>query len=106
MSQSIDASALGVLRAYLDARASFSDADFAIVRRAFIYKRLSAGEFLQRGGDVIRYAAFVARGCLRNFVIDAKGKEHIVQFAPETWWLADANSLIDRGALAVLHRSH
>ena len=40
-----------------------------------------------------RYAAFVASGCLRNFVIDPKGKEHIVQFAPETWWLADSTSL-------------
>ena len=28
-------------------------------------------------------------------MIDAKGKEHIVQFAPETWWLADATSLRD-----------
>ena len=46
------------------------------------------------------------RGCLRNYVIDAKGKEHIVQFAPENWWLADAISLIDRRAFAVLHRRH
>ena len=43
-----------------------------------------------------RYAAFVSTGCLRSYVIDAKGKEHIVQFAPETWWLADATSLRDR----------
>src|SRR5262249_17940874 len=26
----------------------------------------------------------------------AKGKEHIVQFAPETWWLADSTSLNHR----------
>ena len=39
------------------------------------------------------HAAFVATGCLRSYVIDAKGKEHIVQFAPETWWLADGTSL-------------
>ena len=26
-------------------------------------------------------------------MIDGKGKEHIVQFAPETWWLADSTSL-------------
>jgi len=26
-------------------------------------------------------------------VIDNKGKEHIVQFAPENWWLADSDSL-------------
>jgi CRP-like cAMP-binding protein len=38
-------------------------------------------------------AAFVASGCLRSYVIDDKGKEHIVQFAPETWWLSDNASL-------------
>jgi len=59
-------------------------------------RSLRAGAFLQRAGDVTRHAAFVARGCLRNYVIDDKGKEHIVQFAPETWWLADAVSLRER----------
>src|SRR6185436_8369016 len=63
------------------------------MRGAFVHRHLPAGEFLQRAGDVARHAAFVATGCLRNYVIDAKGKEHIVQFAPETWWLADATSL-------------
>lgn len=86
-------SAFLVLRAYLAERASFSEADFDYVRRAFSFRRLAAGEFLQRAGDVVRHAAFVATGCLRNYVIDAKGKEHIVQFAPETWWLADSTSL-------------
>jgi len=89
-------SAFDVLRAYLAERATFSEDDFAVVRRAFIDKRLREGEFLQRGGDVTTHAAFVASGCLRNYVIDAKGKEHIVQFAPETWWLADSNSLQTR----------
>lgn len=89
-------SAFDVLRRYLSERATFSEDDFAVVRRAFIDKRLDAGEFLQRGGDVTSHAAFVASGCLRNYVIDAKGKEHIVQFAPETWWLADSNSLNTR----------
>jgi CRP-like cAMP-binding protein len=89
------ASAFTVLRAYLEARATFSEADVEHVRRAFLFRRLAAGEFLQRAGDVVRHAAFIATGCLRNYVIDAKGKEHIVQFAPETWWLADATSLRD-----------
>jgi len=93
MAQLIDSSAFAVLRTYLDARASFSEDDFNTVRQAFIYRRLSAGEYLQRAGEVSRYAAFVATGCLRNFVIDARGKEHIVQFGPETWWIADSISL-------------
>src|SRR5262245_28872287 len=86
-------SVFAVLRAYLAARAEFSFQDFDNVRGAFVFRRLRAGDFLQRGGDITRYAAFVATGCLRNYVIDSKGKEHILQFAPETWWLADATSL-------------
>jgi CRP-like cAMP-binding protein len=85
-----------VLRAYLEARASFTPVDLDLLRSAFVHRHLSAGEFLQKAGDVARYAAFVATGCLRHYVIDAKGKEHIVQFAPETWWLADSTSLRDR----------
>ena len=82
-----------VLQAYLVARATFSAEDLAFVKTVFVPRRLAAGEFLQRGGEVARHAAFVAHGCLRSFVIDAKGKEHVVQFAPEEWWLADAISL-------------
>ena len=82
-----------VLEAYLLARAAFSAEELAFMRTLFLPRTLAAGDFLQRAGDVARHAAFVARGCLRSFVIDAKGKEHVVQFAPEHWWLADAISL-------------
>ena len=88
--------AFDVLCRYLAERASFSATDLEVIRGAFLFRRLRAGEFLQRAGDVATHAAFVARGCLRNYVIDPKGKEHIIQFAPETWWLADSTSLADR----------
>ena len=87
-------SSFDVLRTYLEARASFTEDEFAFMRDHFIPTTLPAGEFLQRAGDVTRHAAFVASGCLRSYVIDAGGKEHIIQFAPETWWLADSTSLM------------
>jgi CRP-like cAMP-binding protein len=92
-STTIPEAIFNVLRTYLEARARFAPEEIANVRSAFLYRRLGAGAFLRQAGEVARYAAFVARGCLRNYVIDPKGKEHIVQFAPETWWLADATSL-------------
>jgi CRP-like cAMP-binding protein len=82
------------LRDYLARRATITDDQFAFMATVFLPKSLPAGEFLQRAGDVATHAAFVASGCLRSYVIDAKGKEHIVQFAPEEWWLADATSLM------------
>ena len=82
-----------VLQAYLQERAAFTADELAFMRALFVPRTLAAGEFLQRAGEPARHAAFVTRGCLRSFVIDARGKEHVVQFAPEQWWLADAISL-------------
>jgi CRP-like cAMP-binding protein len=89
-------SAFDVLRTYLEARAEFTDAEFDFIETTFLLRALRQGEALQRAGEVAKYAAFVARGCLRSYVIDSKGKEHVVQFAPETWWLADNVSLSTR----------
>ena len=86
-------SSFDVLRAYLVARAPFSEEELAFTRTVFVPRTLTAGEWLQRGGELARHAAFVTHGCLRSYVIDARGKEHVVQFAPEQWWLADAISL-------------
>jgi CRP-like cAMP-binding protein len=82
-----------VLRAYLAARAVFTADEFEVVRAAFAPLSLQSGQYVQRAGEVARHAVFVARGCLRSYVIDAGGREHVVQFAPQEWWLADANSL-------------
>ena len=82
-----------VLRAYLEARASFTDDEWQFIRTRFISRRLAAGDFLQRAGAVAQYSAFVASGCLRTYTVDATGKEHIVKFAPETWWVTDLISL-------------
>jgi CRP-like cAMP-binding protein len=87
-------SAFDRLRSYLENKATFSEEEFAFMEPLFIPRELPAGAFLQRGGEVATHATFVATGCLRSYVIDAKGKEHIVQFAPEDWWLADNNSLM------------
>jgi CRP-like cAMP-binding protein len=81
------------LRDYLRRRAPISDAEFAAMEPAFTPCTLEAGDVLQRAGDPARWGAFVARGCLRSYVIDADGDEHVVQFAPEEWWLADIASL-------------
>ena len=44
--------------------------------------------------DVCRASAFVVSGCLRGYTVDSNGFEHILQFAPPDWWIADMYSLI------------
>jgi CRP-like cAMP-binding protein len=93
MSVPASPSPFGVLQAYLEARATFTEAELAFVRARFRPMTLGAGEFLQRAGRPATHAAFVAAGCMRTYTIDTKGKEHVVKFAPETWWVADNLSL-------------
>jgi len=82
-----------VLQTYLQARATFTDQEFDFIRTVFIPRTLRAGESLHQAGEVAKHAVFVASGCLRSYVIDSGGKQHIVMFAPEHWWLADSISL-------------
>ena len=86
-------SSLEVLRAYLEARGSFTSDELRFIRSMFVPMTLRAGDFLQRAGAPARHSAFVAKGFLRTYTIDADGKEHIVKFAPETWWVTDLVSL-------------
>ncbi|HET7003481.1 MAG TPA: Crp/Fnr family transcriptional regulator [Puia sp.] len=81
-----------VLRTFYEKRFPLSDEQFEFIRKLNIPKTLKKGEFLIREGEVLKWGAFVTRGCLRKYIIDAKGKEHILQFLPETWWISDIDS--------------
>jgi CRP-like cAMP-binding protein len=82
-----------VLHAYLLRLAPISGEELALMKDLFIVRTVSAGDFLQRAGEPAQFGMFVTRGCLRSYVIDGKGVERIVQFAPEEWWLSDAESM-------------
>src|SRR6478736_1567471 len=60
------------------------------------YKKLKKKEFLMREHEVNTFMAFVTSGCLRSYSIDSNGFEHIVQFAPAGWWIADIYSVISQ----------
>jgi CRP-like cAMP-binding protein len=69
---------------------------FDSIRHLFMPRSMNKGELLLREGEIAKYGAFVCKGCLRSYVIDNKGKEHIIQFAPENWWLSDLESMINK----------
>lgn len=54
-----------------------------------IYK----GDFLLRQGEKCKHSFFVESGLLKQYTIDEKGKEHIIQFAPEKWFISDRESV-------------
>ena len=83
------------LRAYIEKYASdtFSETDFEVVKKTFTHKRFKKGQFLLQEGDVCKYNAFILKGSMRLYSVDAKGIEHIIQFGIENWWVGDRESL-------------
>ena len=78
-----------ILFEYLGKQLPLSPDEMDIIRSLFIPRKILKGEFLLRECDILKYGAFVCTGFLRSYVIDNKGKEHIIQFAPENWWISD-----------------
>lgn len=56
-------------------------------------KSYKKGEFLLRQGMKCDYSFFVEKGLVKQYGIDKEGKEHILQFAPEGWFVTDRESM-------------
>lgn len=55
-------------------------------------RNVKKNQFLLRENEHCKYSFFVEKGLLRQFSIDEKGKEHILSFAPESWFVTDRES--------------
>lgn len=77
---------------YLAEKAGVTDAEFELLKPMIVFKQFEAGEFLLMEGDICHHHIFVERGLLRSYTIDEAGKEHIIQFAPENWFIGDRGS--------------
>jgi CRP-like cAMP-binding protein len=82
------------LRQHIEKRTHLTAYEFDIVKNYFVLRKLRKKQFLLNEGEVCRYIGFVNSGCLREYTIDNKGNEHIIQFAIEDWWVSDLNSFL------------
>ena len=66
-------------------------------------KKVRKKLFLSQEGDISKGPFFVTKGILRSYTVDKNGFEHVLQFAPPGWWMADMYSLITQqpGSLSI-----
>ncbi len=84
----------GVFKKYMDSKIELSPEQSDWIRLLSVVKKLRKHQYLLQEGDVCTQHAFVSKGCLRSYSIDCDGKEHVVKFAAEHWWIADRDSLL------------
>ncbi|PWT74141.1 MAG: hypothetical protein C5B59_11760 [Bacteroidetes bacterium] len=83
-----------MIRRHISQYIELNDEQFDYFLSLTTSRKLRKKQYLLQAGEVCRYESFVTKGCLRAYSIDEKGKEHIVQFATEDWWIADLNSFL------------
>jgi len=81
-------------KAYLQLKVAITDEQFELIADHLKVKSYDKNEMILMKGEVSTYGFFVLNGLLRSYSIDSKGKTHIIQFAPEQWWLSERNGML------------
>lgn len=82
-----------VFRRYLSDKALVKPADLDELVDVVTVQVVKKGEVLLRMGQVCKFTFFVERGLTRLYSIGEDGVEHILQFAPENWFISDRASV-------------
>ncbi|MBC8986260.1 Crp/Fnr family transcriptional regulator [Pedobacter sp. N36a] len=83
---------------YLQKKVAITDEQFDLISDRLKVKSFDKNEMILMKGEVSPHGYFVLNGLLRSYSIDAKGKTHIIQFAPEQWWLSDRNGMFNEAS--------
>lgn len=96
MNTSTGTTGIGLLFEHIERVVPLSAEDRQLIADVVTVQHLKRRQFLLREGTVCRHSAFVVEGCLKGFTTDKNGFEHIMNFAPPGWWMADLYSLFSR----------
>ena len=69
---------------------TLQDSDIELIKSAFVAKKIRRKQYLLQEGEVCKYIVFIVNGAMRQYTVDSKGGEHII----ENWWAADRESFI------------
>jgi CRP-like cAMP-binding protein len=86
------------LRSHIESVIGLSDDEFDEVLQAFDPMAIAKKSYLIQKDQRVTAEYLVVEGCLKTFAFDDDGKEYIVQFATENWWVSDYPAYLKQGA--------
>jgi CRP-like cAMP-binding protein len=86
----------------IEEKVSATAEELQIIKSYFTPRKLRKRQFLLQEGDVCNRLAFIEKGALYSYSTDAKGAQHVIQFAFEGWWISDLYSFFT-GESSELH---
>ena len=82
------------LRQHIEELIELSDEEFAFILRHFESTTKRKHQYILQEGEVANKEYWVVKGCLKSYFFDENGKEHILQFGMENWWITDYESFV------------
>lgn len=80
------------LKSFLTSNLDIEEKEITSLLENCTVKSFKKEEYLLRSGEYCKHTFFVEKGLLTQYSIDEKGKEHILSFAPENWFVTDRES--------------
>lgn len=80
------------LTAFLTSNLDINEQEVSSIVATCTVKKMKKDEFVLRQGEFCKHTFFIEKGLLRQYSLDNKGKEHILSFAPENWFVTDRES--------------
>lgn len=77
------------LRRHIEKIIPLTDQEFDYILAHFTTKKLKKHQFLIQAGDYVQNDYLVIKGLLKAYHTNKEGKEYILQFAMEDWWITD-----------------
>ena len=84
------------LRRHIEEITHLTDGEFDYIKTFFSEKKIRKHQYLLQEGDKVTCEYFILKGIFRAFFLDKDGREHIIQFALENWWLSDYNAFFNQ----------
>ncbi|WP_109830626.1 Crp/Fnr family transcriptional regulator [Reichenbachiella versicolor] len=91
------------LKIHIDEIVPLTDEEFEYVLTHFSTVKKRKYQFVVQEGEKIDKEFWVIKGCLKAYFFDDNGKEHILQFAMENWWVTDYDAFtnIEKAKISV-----
>lgn len=78
-----------ILRQQIEKITPLTDNEFEYILSHFTTKKIKKHQFLIQEDNFVQNDYFVIKGLLKAYYVNHEGKEHIMQFAMEDWWITD-----------------
>ncbi len=86
------------LRKHIEEIINLTDEEFEFILSHFEQIKKRKHQYLVQEGDIVKKEFWIIQGCLKSSFIDNEGKEHILQFGMENWWITDYESFVNQTA--------